>query len=70
MQPVGAVAHNNPQSFADAVEAVIEMRKRDRNLPSLCQQQAENFPWSSTISLMLTLHGELPQRFKRSLRAA
>jgi alpha-1,6-mannosyltransferase len=70
MQPVGAVAHNNPQSFADAVEAVIEMRKRDRNLPSLCQQQAENFPWSSTISLMLTLHGELPQRFKRSLKAA
>lgn len=69
-QPVGGVANNNPRSFADAVEAVIEMRKRDRNLASLCQQQAENFPWSSTISLMLTLHGELPQRFKRSLKAA
>lgn len=70
IHPVGAVANNNPRSFADAVEAVIEMKKRDRNLASLCQQQAENFPWSSTISLMLTRHDELPQRPRRSLKAA
>jgi len=69
-QPVGAVANNNPQSCADAIESVIEMKNRDRNLASVCQQQAENFPWSSTISLMLALHGELPQRSRRGLRAA
>lgn len=70
VQPVGAVASNDPRSFADAIETVIAMRKRDRNLAALCQQQAENFPWSSTISLMLTLHGELPQRARRGLKAA
>lgn len=69
-EPVGAIANNNPKSFADSIQSVIAMRKEGQQLSSRCQHQAENFPWSSTISLMLTLHGELPNARTRRLRAA
>jgi len=70
VEPVGAIANNNPKSFADAIESVIEMRMNNRGLASACQHQAENFPWSSTISLMLTLHGDSSQRSNKRLRVA
>ena len=68
--PVGAIAHNNPQSFADAVESVIAIKERTPRISTNCQHQAENYPWSSTISLMLSLHGDRPQMPAPRLRAA
>ena len=55
--PVGAVAINHPHSFADAIETVLKLSAKDPSLPMKCHQQAENFPWSSTLMMMLRLHG-------------
>lgn len=52
---VGLVAANNGCAFADATEKLIKQLKSDTTLRSRCQHQAENFPWSSTISQMLSL---------------
>jgi len=68
--PVGAIANNNPKSFADSIQEVIAMRVSNRHLSAACQHQAENFPWSSTISLMLSLHGDQPRKPTSRLRAA
>ncbi len=68
--PVGAIADNHAESFANSVEKVLAMLQVKRNLSSYCQHQAENFPWSATISLMLTLHGDLPKKSSSRLRAA
>ena len=68
--PVGAIANNNPKSFADSIQEVIAMRVSNRRLSAACQHQAENFPWSSTISLMLSLHGDQSKRPTSRLRAA
>jgi len=42
------------------------------DLNQRCHEQSENYPWSSTISLMLTLHGDRPTliQAKHRLRAA
>ena len=56
-EPVGAVANNNPSAFADAINKVLELRRTQPNLPQMCHQQAENYPWSSTLMMMLRLHG-------------
>jgi alpha-1,6-mannosyltransferase len=55
--PVGAVADNNPTAFADAIAKVLELRNVQPNLRQMCHQQAENYPWSSTLMMMLRLHG-------------
>ena len=55
--PVGAVAENKPTAFADAVEHVLALRKAHPDLYQRCHHQAENFPWSSTLMMMLRLHG-------------
>jgi alpha-1,6-mannosyltransferase len=68
--PVGAIADNNAESFADSIQKVMQMRQANPKLSSCCQHQAENFPWSSTISLMLTLHGDTSKRLASRLRAA
>ena len=71
-EPVGAVADNNPSSFAHAIEKVLVMKAGDRAMPIRCQHQAENYPWSSTLMMMLRLHGagrEVTAIHKR-LRAA
>jgi len=68
--PVGAIADNNAESFADSVQKVLAMRQANPKLSSYCQHQAENFPWSASISLMLTLHGNLSTKTVRRLRAA
>lgn len=52
---VGLVAANSGGAFADATEKLIEKLKSDKTLRSRCHHQAENFPWSSTISQMLSL---------------
>ena len=52
---VGQVAANNGKDFADAIEKVTARLKTDETLRSRCHHQAENFPWSSTISQMLSL---------------
>lgn len=56
-EPVGAVADNNPIAFADAISTVLQRRAKQKGLPAMCHQQAENYPWSSTLMMMLRLHG-------------
>jgi alpha-1,6-mannosyltransferase len=56
-EPVGAVAENNPIAFADAISTVLQRRAVQKGLPAMCHQQAENYPWSSTLMMMLRLHG-------------
>jgi alpha-1,6-mannosyltransferase len=56
-QPVGAVAQNNPKSFAEAIQKVLAYSAEDKGMPIRCQHQAENYPWSSTLMMMLRLHG-------------
>lgn len=71
-EPVGAVADNNPKAFAEAIKTVLAYSKADKALPIRCQHQAENYPWSSTLMMMLRLHGagrEVSANHKR-LRAA
>jgi len=68
--PVGAVADNKPLAFAEAITSVLALQTWIPKLASNCQHQAENYPWSSTISLMLTLHGENPDMSFKRLRAA
>lgn len=52
---VGLTAQNNGSAFADAIESIWGELKSDQSLRSRCHHQAENFPWSSTISQMLSL---------------
>jgi len=70
--PVGYVADDNGNDFAEAVSKVLNWSRVRPNLASECHEQAENFPWSSTVSLMLTLHGEKDGfiKAKHRLRAA
>jgi alpha-1,6-mannosyltransferase len=71
-EPVGAVAENNPKSFAKAIQTVLAYNAADRGMPIRCQHQAENYPLSSTLMMMLRLHGagrEVSANHKR-LRAA
>jgi len=56
-EPVGAVANNNPKAFAEAITKLLTLREAQPNLPQMCHQQAENYPWSSTLMMMLRLHG-------------
>jgi alpha-1,6-mannosyltransferase len=56
-EPVGAVAQNNPQAFAEAIKKVLSYREADSTLSTRCHHQAENYPWSSTLMMMLRLHG-------------
>lgn len=71
-EPVGFVADDNGPDFAAAVAKVLNWSKARPNLVNECHEQAENFPWSSTVSLMLTLHGEKDgfTKAKHRLRAA
>ena len=55
--PVGAVADNNAMAFADAIATVLQRRSLQKDLPAMCHHQAENYPWSSTLMMMLRLHG-------------
>ena len=71
-QPIGAIFDNTALGYADAIKEVMRMRSRNQNLAHQCHQQAENFPWSATVSQMLRLHDD-PQRVKKAqhrLRAA
>lgn len=71
-QPVGAIFDNTTLGFAEAIKSVLRMRARNSDLSNLCHQQAENFPWSATVSQMLRLHDD-SQRVKKAqhrLRAA
>jgi alpha-1,6-mannosyltransferase len=70
--PVGAVADNNPHAFADAIDRVLELKNSQPDLQQKCHHQAENFPWSSTLMMMLRLHGAGREvtALHRNLRAA
>ncbi len=70
--PVGQVAMDSGYDFANAVEKILRQIETNPDLRRSCHEQAENFPWSATISLMLRLHGEreLEVKAKHRLRAA
>lgn len=70
--PVGAVAENKAEAFADAIERVLVLKKSHPDLHQRCLHQAENFPWSSTLMMMLRLHGAGREvtALDRNLRAA
>jgi alpha-1,6-mannosyltransferase len=70
--PVGAVAENKPEFFADAIQKVLQLRKENSDFSQSCHHQAENFPWSSTLMMMLRLHGAGHEvtALRRNLRAA
>ena len=67
-EPVGAIAGNTGYEFANAIEQVLQLRQ-DPTLSARCFHQAENFPWSATLSLMLKLHGD-SAKVARRLRVA
>jgi alpha-1,6-mannosyltransferase len=71
-EPVGAVAKNNPKAFAEAIMKVLAYRTNDSSLSTRCQHQAENYPWSSTLMMMLRLHGAGKEvtSINRKLKAA
>lgn len=54
-EPVGVAAANNGAAFAEAIKVLLARLSAERSLRSSCHHQAENYPWSSTISQMLSL---------------
>jgi alpha-1,6-mannosyltransferase len=71
-EQVGAVANGNPSDFANAVQQMLQIRNVDTTLSMRAHQQAENYPWSSTVAMLLNLYREKDE-FKKSkhrLRAA
>lgn len=54
-EPVGIAAANNGAAFAEAIKVLLARLSAEQSLRSSCHHQAENFPWSSTISQMLSL---------------
>ena len=71
-EQVGAVANGNPVDFANAVQQMLQIRNADTTLSMRAHQQAENYPWSSTVAMLLNLHGEKNEirKSKHRLRAA
>jgi len=57
---VGLTAENNGPAFADAIQEMLHIASRDSQLSSRCRLQAENFPWSQTISKLNSLYLEHP----------
>jgi alpha-1,6-mannosyltransferase len=70
--PVGAVAENKPEAFANAIQRVLLLKNANADFSQSCHHQAENFPWSSTLMMMLRLHGAGHEvtALRRNLRAA
>jgi len=57
-KPVGAIADNNTSSFTEAITLMLDYVAADSSLNRHCHHQAENYPWSSTLMMMLRLHGD------------
>jgi alpha-1,6-mannosyltransferase len=57
-EPVGIAAANNGAAFAEAIKVLLARLSAEQALRSSCHHQAENFPWSSTISQMLSLSSQ------------
>jgi alpha-1,6-mannosyltransferase len=55
-------AANNGAAFAEAIKVLLARLSAEQSLRSSCHHQAENFPWSSTISQMLSL--STPRRLR------
>lgn len=53
---VGLTAANSGSAFADAIEELLQISKTDNSLRNRCRSQAEQFPWSKTISKLNSLH--------------
>lgn len=56
----GAVAADSPRLFADAVQAVLALPLAERR--EATRRRAEQFPWSTTIDRMLSLHQSSHER--------
>jgi alpha-1,6-mannosyltransferase len=57
---VGLTAENNGPAFADAIQEMLQIASKDSQLGARCRLQAENFPWSQTISKLNSLYLEHP----------
>ena len=55
---IGLTAANNGAAFADAIAELLNLIKQEPSLKGDCRTQAENFPWSKTISDLHQLHIE------------
>ncbi|MBU6379918.1 MAG: glycosyltransferase, partial [Acidobacteria bacterium] len=53
---IGLTAANNGAAFADAIAELLKLIKKEPSLKGDCRTQAENFPWSKTISDLHQLH--------------
>lgn len=60
IDPVGAIAANDADAFADAIEGVLSVDVRSRRV--VARRRAERFPWSNTITQMLSLHSGTPHQ--------
>jgi alpha-1,6-mannosyltransferase len=47
---VGLTAANNGCAFADSIERLLQLKRHDKKLRTRCRTQAEQFPWTKTIS--------------------
>ncbi len=55
-QPAGATVANSAIAFADAIEALLQKDLQEISLA--CREQAERFPWTKTIELLLAIHSK------------
>jgi alpha-1,6-mannosyltransferase len=55
-QQVGLTADNNGASFADAIQKLLVLSAQDPDIRLRCRAQAEQFPWSQTISQLHALN--------------
>ena len=53
---VGLTAENSGAAFADAVEKLLSIARKQPDLRARCREQAEKYPWSKTISQLNSLH--------------
>jgi alpha-1,6-mannosyltransferase len=58
--PVGAVAHDHGELFADAVVQLLAVCETERR--AAARLRAEQFPWSNTVNQMLALHDSVRHR--------
>ncbi|HSV37554.1 MAG TPA: glycosyl transferase, partial [Nocardioidaceae bacterium] len=57
----GAWGSPDPESLADAVLRVVARPLEQRR--AAARRRAEQFPWTTTVGEMLTLHGQWTRQF-------
>ena len=55
-----SLPENSTGNIADAIEELLSLTNEDVQMRQRCRSQAENFPWSQTISKLNSLYLEHP----------